>query len=105
MGPSALLANVAVVSRSATGRARRVRVADRVLDATAFRERIGYSRVKSLAFEIEAKGKDSYALTGRGFGHGAGMCQWGAKVFADRGWAYRQILAHYYPGTELQTLY
>jgi stage II sporulation protein D len=69
-----------------------------------FRERIGYSRVKSLAFELEAHG-DRLTLSGRGFGHGAGLCQWGAKALADQGWDFRQILEHYYPGTELQALY
>jgi stage II sporulation protein D len=44
-------------------------------------------------------------LEGKGFGHGAGLCQWGARVFAEKGWDYRRILSHYYPGTELQTLY
>jgi stage II sporulation protein D len=44
-------------------------------------------------------------LKGHGFGHGAGMCQWGAKVLAEKGKTFREILSHYYPGTELQTLY
>jgi stage II sporulation protein D len=43
----------------------------------------------------------TFALTGRGWGHGVGMSQWGAYGFAQRGHGYGQILAHYYPGTEL----
>ena len=31
--------------------------------------------------------------------------QWGAKLYAEKGWDFRRILGHYYPGTELQTLY
>ena len=38
---------------------------------------------------------------GGGWGHGVGMCQWGARGLAERGWKYEAILAHYYPGTEL----
>ena len=41
------------------------------------------------------------SVTGRGWGHGIGMSQWGAYGFALRGATYEQILAHYYPGTEL----
>ena len=44
-------------------------------------------------------------LTGRGFGHGAGLSQWGAHAMAEDGKDYRAILAHFYPDTELQTLY
>jgi stage II sporulation protein D len=40
-------------------------------------------------------------VTGRGWGHGVGMSQWGARGYALHGWSYKQILAHYYPGTRL----
>ncbi len=95
---------IKVQGRSSTGRARRVEVGTRSMDAVTFRERIGYMKLKSLNFEIE-KSRDGWTLEGSGFGHGAGMCQWGARVYAEKGWDYRKILQHYYPGTELQTLY
>jgi SpoIID/LytB domain protein len=41
-------------------------------------------------------------LRGRGWGHGVGLCQIGAAVMADRGFDYRQILQHYYPGATLE---
>jgi stage II sporulation protein D len=94
-----------VAGRTRTGRAQRVELAPgRTLDAVTFRERMGYLKVKSLSFEVEPK-KDGWVLTGKGFGHGAGLCQWGANALADKGKSYQQILEHYYPGTELQTLY
>jgi stage II sporulation protein D len=40
-------------------------------------------------------------VVGKGWGHGVGMSQWGAYGYARHGWSYRQILAHYYPGTTL----
>lgn len=40
-------------------------------------------------------------LDGRGWGHGVGMSQWGARGMALAGADYRAILAHYYPGTAL----
>jgi stage II sporulation protein D len=42
-------------------------------------------------------------VSGRGWGHGVGMSQWGAYGYAKHGAGYRQILAHYYPGTTLGT--
>lgn len=95
---------IKVQGRSPTGRARRVEVGARSLDAVTFRERIGYMKLKSLSFQIEKSG-DGWTVEGSGFGHGAGMCQWGARVYAEKGWDYRKILQHYYPGVELQTLY
>lgn len=44
-----------------------------------------------------------YTISGRGFGHGIGMSQYGAEGYARRGWSYRSILAHYYTGTTLGT--
>ena len=43
----------------------------------------------------------SFFISGRGWGHGIGMSQWGAYGFAQRGTTYDQILAHYYRGTQL----
>lgn len=43
----------------------------------------------------------TFVFSGRGWGHGVGMSQWGALGFAQRGYGYEQILAHYYRGTVL----
>jgi stage II sporulation protein D len=95
---------VQVQGRTRTGRAQRVAVGPRSLDAVTFRERVGYMKLKSLDFQV-AKARDGYHFAGQGFGHGAGLCQWGARVYAEKGWAFERILQHYYPGTELQRLY
>ena len=98
-------AGLQVAGRTPTGRATRVQVGARNLDAVSFRERVGYQRVKSLQFDVEKGVGSQVVLHGHGFGHGAGLCQWGAKVLAEQGRNFREILTHYYPGTELQTLY
>jgi len=43
--------------------------------------------------------KESITFSGRGWGHGVGMSQWGAKSLAETGWDYSRILQHYFPGT------
>lgn len=43
------------------------------------------------------------AVSGHGWGHGLGMSQWGAYGYAQHGWTYDRILAHYYTGTTLGT--
>ncbi len=45
-----------------------------------------------------------FVISGRGYGQGAGMSQWGAWTAARQGKTYQQILAFYYPGTKLTTL-
>jgi len=42
-----------------------------------------------------------FLFTGHGWGHGVGMSQYGAYGYAQHGWTFQQILAHYYPGTAL----
>ena len=41
-------------------------------------------------------------IYGRGWGHGVGLSQWGAKAMADHGWSAEKILNFYYPGTVIQ---
>jgi len=43
-----------------------------------------------------------FVFTGRGWGHGVGLSQWGAMAMAREGWTAERILAHYYPGTVIK---
>ncbi|HSW95025.1 MAG TPA: SpoIID/LytB domain-containing protein [Patescibacteria group bacterium] len=54
-------------------------------------------RVTGYVYELPA----TFVFTGKGFGHGVGMSQWGAQGMALGGSSYQQILAHYYIGTAL----
>src|SRR4051794_38233198 len=45
-----------------------------------------------------------FTIRGAGFGHGVGMSQYGADGLAQHGWAYRDILGHYYTGTAIGNL-
>ncbi len=45
-----------------------------------------------------------FVIDGRGWGHGVGMSQYGARGYAEAGWRHRRILAHYYRGTTLRVL-
>jgi len=71
-----------------------------LVPAEALRAALGNTAIPSVFFELELLG-DEAVFSGRGMGHGVGLCQWGAKEMAQRGYDFRSILAHYYPGTEL----
>ncbi len=66
--------------------------------AELIRATLGYSRIPSIFFEPELV-ESEVVFSGRGLGHGVGLCQWGAREMAQRGYGYRAILRHYYPGT------
>ncbi|MBI2346269.1 MAG: SpoIID/LytB domain-containing protein [Deltaproteobacteria bacterium] len=69
-----------------------------------FRRLLGFQELKSTLFTLRARG-NRWIIDGRGFGHGAGLCQWGAKGMAERGKSYREILAFYYPGSSVMNWY
>ena len=64
------------------------------------RKWLSNSHLYSSAFVVEKEG-DTFTLYGAGWGHGVGLCQIGAAVMADKGYTYKEILAHYYPNTKL----
>ena len=64
---------------------------------TQLRQKLG---IRSTAFTITPLGDSVHVVT-KGFGHRVGMSQYGAEAMAVTGSDYRQILSHYYPGTEL----
>jgi stage II sporulation protein D len=47
----------------------------------------------------------SYTFTGRGWGHGVGMCQYGAYGMAKMGVKYADIVKHYYTGADVTKAY
>jgi SpoIID/LytB domain protein len=68
------------------------------------RRALSPSHLYSSAFVVDAD-SSGFTLIGAGWGHGVGLCQIGAALMAERGYNYREILAHYYRGTEVQALY
>ena len=68
-----------------------------------FRRMVGYDTLKSTLFAVAVDGEWA-RFSGRGYGHGVGMCQWGAKGMAEQGYTSRQILGFFYPGTTLGSL-
>jgi len=61
--------------------------------------------LNSTDFSVADRGDGLVELQGRGYGHGAGMCQWGAIGRARAGQTYQQILEAYYPGATLVDVY
>jgi len=74
------------------------------LPGWSIRRAVGTLRIKSTLFRLDQPNPGVFRFTGRGFGHGLGLCQIGADARAKAGQSYRQILAHYYPGSRVGPL-
>jgi len=101
--------SIEIVSRSESGRAQRLRLKggsspDSLISASSFRfavdRALGWNKVRSDLYDLRNNG-DHILFSGRGSGHGVGLCQAGAEEMARQGKEYRQILDFYFPGTRL----
>jgi stage II sporulation protein D len=73
------------------------------ISAAAFRLLVSPWVIKSTYITgVEKTGNGVFRFSGHGWGHGVGLCQWGAKVMAEKDFTYKGILRHYYPGTKLE---
>jgi stage II sporulation protein D len=95
-----------VLSRGVSGRVGKVRIFGDTqtvdVEGLAVRWTLDVPDTLFTARRLAPKGQEpGWLFTGRGFGHGVGMCQVGAYGMAQRGHSYREILNHYYTGVEL----
>jgi SpoIID/LytB domain protein len=72
----------------------------RVFSGEEWRRALGLSNVKSLKFEVTESGT-GVQLSGQGYGHGVGLCQFGANGMARQGYAFAEIVQHYYAGVSI----
>lgn len=84
----------------------RVYLGDTILsiDKTLLRRFFGRFLVPSNNFKVTLK-NGFLRIFGKGLGHGVGMCQLGALDLAKKGWGFKKILSHYFPGHELKKIY
>lgn len=92
---------IEIISRTNGDRVRRIKFGSLELSGTETRSLFG---LRSANFEVEL-GKEKIVFTTKGYGHGAGMSQWGAQAMALEGKKYDEILKHYYTGVEIETYY
>lgn len=91
--------NMEVVETSKTGRMKKLKIStDKgqfFIDTGQLRLLVGSDTLKSTKFKVRTKG-ESFLFTGKGWGHGVGLCQDGAEGMAKAGYKYKQILSRYY---------
>ena len=81
----------------AAGYVQSITIAGQTLTGSEVRGALG---LRSACFSMAWDGA-VFTVTTRGYGHGVGMSQYGAKAMAEGGSSWREILAYYFPGTQL----
>jgi stage II sporulation protein D len=99
------LESIAIAERTVTGRARTLEFMDangevQQVSAKDLRRLLGSDILRSTNFSVNVE--DGKAVfEGKGWGHGVGLCQWGAMQMAKDGFSYVEILKFYYPGATI----
>ncbi len=86
-----------VIERTESGSVTEIKSGDKTISGADFRTALS---LRSQNFTINYNGENFIIIT-KGYGHGVGMSQYGANAMAKEGKTYREILMHYYPGTEI----
>ncbi|HEY3314072.1 MAG TPA: stage II sporulation protein D [Bacillota bacterium] len=91
---------IEIVDRTPTGRAKTVRVGGKTMRATDFRLALG---LRSSKFTVTVQNGEAVFQV-RGYGHGVGLCQFGANGLANLGKKYQEIIQHYYTGVSIEKM-
>ena len=96
-----------IIERNRSNRVRSIRIIGTdgivTLSGRDFRDLVGVNRLKSLNFTVTFLGRE-VVFQGFGWGHGVGLCQWGAYEMARRGKKMDEILSFYFPGAQRRKL-
>ncbi|MGB9885779.1 MAG: SpoIID/LytB domain-containing protein [Moorellales bacterium] len=94
--------SAAIVSRGPSGRATSIRVGEVTVSGPALRLALGSERMRSTLLTGLAVRNGSLVVEGRGFGHGVGMSQWGAKVLAEQGKSPEEIIRYFFRDVKIE---
>lgn len=90
-----------VSDKGPSGRATSIKINDLEVPAASFRLALGSTVMRSTMIEESEIEGDSLNLSGTGYGHGVGMCQWGARALSEDGWSCDQIVEYFYSDIEI----
>jgi stage II sporulation protein D len=99
--PGAITA-VAVQRKGPSGRAEQIKIGEAVVAGPALRNALGSERIRSTLLSEISIDNGMMAFSGKGFGHGVGMCQWGAKLLAEKGKSAGEIVEFYFKDIKIE---
>ena len=95
------LTGISIGERGESGRAKTLMISGREVSAPAFRIAIGSTKMRSCLLESLRVEDGQVHMSGKGYGHGVGMSQWGAYAMAKDGKTAQQIVTHYFAGVAI----
>lgn len=96
-----LAEDIEVLSYSASGRIKKIRIGSIEMEGTEFRELL---KLPSTNLEFNFPDEKTVEIVSKGFGHGVGMSQCGADALGKKGYTYNEILEFYYTGISVEEL-
>lgn len=97
--------SVEIGEKGESGRAKTLLVNGTAVSAPSFRIQIGANKLKSTLIDSIDVSEGGVMFTGRGFGHGVGMSQWGAYELAEQGKSAEEIVKHYFKDVDIVKLW
>lgn len=96
------VAAASIVKKGPSGRAEQIKIGSETVGGPALRLALGSEKVRSMLLSDARVAGGKLVLSGKGFGHGVGMCQWGARLQAEQGKSPEDIINFYFSGIEIQ---
>lgn len=95
-------ATAEILETGPSGRATKVRVGEVTLSAPALRLALGSEKLRSTLLSSFTIDNGRLVVAGKGYGHGVGMSQWGARALAEAGKSPEEIVKYFFKGVEIE---
>ncbi|MEG6520647.1 SpoIID/LytB domain-containing protein [Desulfotomaculum sp. 1211_IL3151] len=99
------LTSASIAEKGPSGRTVKLKINQAVVGGPAMRLGMGSTEVRSMFLTNVAVQNGNLVLTGKGYGHGVGMSQWGAKNMAEKGTSPQDIIKFYFKDINIEKLY
>lgn len=97
--------NVGIVKKGPSGRAETIKIGRATISGPALRLALGSEKMRSIYLDSLSIQGGNLVLSGKGFGHGVGMCQWGARKMAQEGKSTAEIIKFYFDGISIDKIW
>ena len=99
------VSKITINEKGPSGRAISLKFGDTLVSAPEFRAAVGTTKMKSTLLTNIYVDSNGATFSGKGYGHGVGLSQWGARILAEDGLDANDIIYHYYQNIKINDLY
>jgi stage II sporulation protein D len=97
--------NVAIIKKGPSGRAEAIKIGKATISGSALRLALGSDKIRSIYLNSLSVSGGNVVMSGKGFGHGVGMCQWGARKMAQEGKGAADIIKFYFKDVTIEKMW